>query len=82
MAPKPASALSRFIQRWTLWYYGLTAALYLVLVPMTLWFFPSTTLVLTMIILITGMLSALGTLGDALVAHEQNQRLESIDEDT
>jgi hypothetical protein len=75
------SPLSRFIQRWTLPFYVSTALLYLVLIPMTLLVFPSTTLILTLIILITGALSAMGTLGDALVAHEQNKTLESIDED-
>jgi hypothetical protein len=79
---REVSALSRFIKRWTLPFYVGVALLNVILVPMALWAFPRTTLTLTLIILITGALNALGTLGDALVAHEQNETLDSIDDST
>jgi len=73
--------MANWIRRLTLPFYLGTALLYVVLIPLTMFAFPNTTLTLTMIILITGFLAALGTLGDALVAHEQNKSLESIDDE-
>lgn len=81
-APRRAlSPLSRFIQRATLPFYIGVAVLYLVLIPLTLLVFPATTLMVTLLILLSGFLGALGTLGDALVSHEQNRTLASIDDE-
>lgn len=82
-APRRAvSPLVRFIEHYTLPFYVMVAALNFILIPLALLAFPRTTLTLTLIILITGSLNSLGTLGDALVAHAQNEQLASIDAET
>lgn len=78
---KAASGASAFIKAATLPFYIGQAILYLLLIPATLYVFPATTKLLTLFVLGSGLLGALGTLGDAIITHEQNKTLDKVDEE-
>lgn len=62
-----------FIKRWTVPWYGLTVILYALAIPLTIWVFPATTLVLTIFVLFGGFTASVASLASALISADQDQ---------
>jgi fatty acid desaturase len=73
--------LVKYIKRYTLHWYAVTALLYFAAIPFTIWVFPATTLILTVVVLVGGFTAALASFADALMAQEQDDRMKEIDSD-
>jgi fatty acid desaturase len=73
--------LVKYIKRYTLHWYAVTALLYFAASPFTIWVFPATTLILTVVVLVGGFTAALASFADALMAQEQDDRMKEIDSD-
>lgn len=70
-----------FLERYTIHYYAVVALLSLAMIPLALWVFPSTTLLLTVIVLFTGFLSALGDFSAMLIDLHQNDEIDALQDD-
>lgn len=66
------SLLVRFIKKTMVPWYLLTTLLYFAAIPMTIFVFPSTTLLLTIFVLFGGFTSSMASLASALVSAEQD----------
>lgn len=66
-------ALVRFLKRWTVPWYLLTVVLYAVAIPLTIWVFPSTTLLLTIFVLFGGFTASVASLASALLSADSEE---------
>ena len=57
----------KYLAKYMLWWYAITAILYFVAIPITIWVFPATTLHLAILILFSGFTASMGSLATALV---------------
>lgn len=75
--------LVRYIKKYTIHWYAISALLYFLAIPFTIWVFPATTLILTVIVLFGGFTTTMAAMASALVAQEQDDILkeESSDEE-
>ena len=69
------------LEKYTIHYYAIVALFTLAMIPLAIWVFPSTTLLLTVIILTTGFLSALGDFSSILIDLHQNDEIDSLQSD-
>lgn len=70
-----------FLERYTIHFYGTVAILSLAMIPLAIWVFPSTTLLLTIIVLFNGALAALGDFASLLTDLHQNDELDAAQDD-
>jgi hypothetical protein len=78
--PKPLarnSLLVRIIKKTMVPWYLVTTLLYMAAIPMTIFVFPSTTLLLTIFVLFGGFTASMASLASALVSAEQEENLEA-----
>lgn len=68
-------AIGRFVKKYTLAWYAVTTALYLAAIPITVFVFPATTLLLTVFVLVGGFTSSMAAFASAIVAQEQDDVL-------
>jgi len=61
----------RFLQKYAVWWYGVTAVLYFLMIPLTMYVFPATTLLLTVIVLFGGFTSSMASLASVLSDAEE-----------
>lgn len=78
---KTRRLLVKYIKKYTLHWYALTALLYFAAIPFTIWVFPATTLILTVVVLVGGFTAALASFADALMAQEQDDQMKEMTED-
>ena len=64
--------ITHVIKKYTLWWYLVTAVLYFLAIPFTVFVFPATTLILTVIVLFGGFTSSFAALASILVDQEEN----------
>ena len=76
-----SSALVQFIKRWTVPWYAVTVALYLVLIPLSLSVFPNTTLITTVFVLFSGFTASIASLASALISADQEKALASMEDE-
>lgn len=57
----------KYLAKYMLWWYAITALLYFVAIPITIWVFPATTLHLAILILFSGFTASMGSLASALM---------------
>lgn len=74
-----SSGLVKFLKRWTVPWYGLTVLLYALAIPFTIFVFPSTTLILTVIVLFSGFTASVASLASALISADQDKALASVE---
>lgn len=70
-----------WIEKYTIHYYVVVALLSLAMIPASIWVFPSTTMFLTIVVLFTGFLSAMGDLSSILIDLHQNDEIDSAQDD-
>lgn len=70
-----------FLEKYTIHFYIAVALLSLAMIPLAIWVFPSTTLLLTVIILFTGFINAVGSLSSTLVDLHQNDEIDDLNDD-
>lgn len=58
--------LVRFLQKYAVWWYIVTAFLYAMMIPLTVWVFPSTTLLVTIVVLFSGFTASMASLASVL----------------
>jgi hypothetical protein len=75
------SALVRFIKKWTVPWYTITMLLYAAAIPMTIWVFPSTTLILSIFVLFGGFTASMASLASALISAEQDKAMASVEDE-
>lgn len=66
------TAIVRFIRKTATPWYLVTTLLYAAAIPLTIWVFPSTTLLLTVFVLFGGFTASMASLASALVTAEQD----------
>lgn len=71
----------RFIERYTIHFYVATAVLYALMIPASLWVFPSTTLLITVIVLFSGLVSSIAALASVLVDMHQSDKIDDLSDD-
>lgn len=79
----PRYVNSRFvaiIKRLTVPWYAITTLLYLTSIPLTIWVFPSTTLLLLIFVLFGGFTASMASLASALITAEQDKSLASVED--
>lgn len=59
-------ALVRFLQKYSVWWYLITVVLYGLMIPLTIWVFPATTILLTIVVLFGGFTSSVASLAAVL----------------
>jgi hypothetical protein len=69
--------LKRFIKRYALHWFVITVIGYLLMIPLTIWLFPATTLSLSIYILLLGFTSSVASLADVLP--EEDEDVEPVD---
>lgn len=74
------SLLVRIIKKMMVPWYAVTTLLYFAAIPMTVWVFPSTTLILSIFVLFGGFTSSMAALASALVSAEQDRAMASVEE--
>ncbi len=75
------AAIVGWLERNTINFYVLTAILYALMIPASLWVFPSTTLLVTIIVLFSGLISSLGALAGILIDLKQNDDIDDLQDD-
>lgn len=76
---KLRALLVRYITRYSIHFSVITVLMYIGMIPLTIWVFPATTLLLTIFVLLTGFTAALASLADILVAQVKESAEEEID---
>lgn len=76
-----SSALVRFIKRWTVPWYTVTVGLYAVSIPLTIWVFPRTTILLAVFVLFSGFTASVASLASALISADQDKALASVEDE-
>jgi hypothetical protein len=66
MSVKWRRPLVRFLQKYAVWWYVVTALLYAMMIPLTVWVFPSTTLLVTIVVLFSGFTASMASLASVL----------------
>lgn len=69
------------LERYTIHFYVITTTLYFLMIPAALWVFPSTTLMLTILVLVSGFISSLGALASVLIDLHQNDEIDRVQDD-
>jgi hypothetical protein len=69
------------LERYTIHFYVLTTVLYFCMIPASIWVFPSTTLMLTILVLVSGFISSVGALASVLVDLHQNDEIDAAQDD-
>lgn len=69
------------LERYTIHFYVITTVLYALMIPAALWVFPSTTLLLTVLVLVSGFIASVGSLASVLVDLHQNDEIDQAQED-
>jgi uncharacterized membrane protein YdjX (TVP38/TMEM64 family) len=69
------SALVRFIKKTMVPWYLVTTILYFLAIPLTIWVFPATTLILSVFVLFGGFTASMASLASALVTAEQDEQI-------
>lgn len=69
--------LVRFLQKYSVWWYGITVLLYGLMIPLTVWVFPATTLLLTIVVLFGGFTSSVAALASVLSDAEESNAPEA-----
>lgn len=69
--------LVRFLQRYAVWWYVVTAVLYFLMIPLTIWIFPATTLLVTIVVLFSGFTASMASLASVLSDAEESNAPES-----
>lgn len=67
-----------FVKRYTLHWYILTMVLYAAAIPLTIWVFPATTLILTVVILFSGFTASVASLASVITDAEQDEKIERL----
>jgi hypothetical protein len=75
-----SGAFVRLLKRLTVPWYGLTVFLYAISIPLTIWVFPSTTLLLTIFVLFGGFTASVASLASALISADQEKSLASVED--
>lgn len=63
-----------FIEKYELWFYGITVLLNLISIPIFIWVFPDTSLATLIVVLFTGFTASVGALATTLLSADQNKR--------
>lgn len=66
--------LVNFIEKYELWFYGLTVFLNLISIPIFIWVFPDTSLATLIVVLFTGFTASVGAFATTLLTADQNKR--------
>jgi hypothetical protein len=66
--------LVKFVEKYELWFYGSTAVLYLIGIPLSILVFPDASLATYVLLSFTGITSSIGALATALLTADQNKR--------
>lgn len=74
--------LVHFFKKYTLWWYLITTVLYFLAIPFTIFVFPATTLILTVIVLFGGFTSSVAAMASILTDQEQDEKLKETSSDT
>ena len=69
------------LERYTIHFYVATTFLYFLMIPAVLWVFPSTTLMITILVLVSGFVSSLGALASVLIDLHQNDEIDAAQDD-
>jgi hypothetical protein len=75
-----SGAFVRLLKRWAVPWYCLTVAAYAACIPLTIWVFPSTTLLLTIFVLFGGFTASVASLASALISADQEKSLASVED--
>jgi hypothetical protein len=75
------SKLVSVIKRLTVPWYAITTFLYFTSIPMTIWVFPQTTLLLSVFVLFSGFTASLASLASALISAEQDKTVASLEDE-
>ena len=70
---KIRKTLVRLIKKYTLHWYAVTAVLYFLAIPFTIFVYPATTLMLTAIVLFGGFTSSMAALATTLVEQHDDE---------
>lgn len=73
--------LVNFIEKYELWFYGITVFLNLISIPIFIWVFPDTSLATLIVVLFTGVTSSIGALATTLLTADQNKEIKNKDEE-
>jgi hypothetical protein len=68
------------IKKLTIPWYAVTTLLYMAAIPMTIWVFPSTTLILSIFVLFGGFTASMASLASALITAEQDKSMASLED--
>jgi uncharacterized membrane protein YdjX (TVP38/TMEM64 family) len=74
------STLIKWVKKLTVPWSVLTTLLYMAAIPLTIWVFPATTLLLAIFVLFGGFTASMAALGSALVASEQDKATASVED--
>ncbi len=74
-------SLVGFLERYTIHFYVIATILYLLMIPLSIWVFPSTTMLLTVIVLFSGFVSSVASLASTLIDLKQNDDIDELSED-
>lgn len=69
----PHSLLVRIIKKTMVPWYAVTTVLYFAAIPLTIWIFPATTLLLTVFVLFGGFTASMASLASALISADQDR---------
>lgn len=70
-----------FLERYTIHWYVATAILYAAMIPLTIWVFPSTTLLVTVVVLFSGFTASVASLASTLVDMKQSDEIDDLQDD-
>lgn len=71
--------LTDLLKRYVLWWYAVTAFLYFGMIPLTIWIFPATNLLLTVVVLFSGFTASIASLASVLVDAKQDDQIEDLE---
>lgn len=67
-----------FLERYTVHWYVITACLYAAMIPLSVWVFPSTTLLVTIVVLFSGFTASVASLASTLVDMKQSDEIDDL----
>lgn len=72
---------TEFLERYTIHFYVVTAILYGMMIPLSILVFPSTTMLVTIIVLFSGFTTSVASLASVLVDMHQNDKIDNLQDD-
>jgi len=77
---KQRKSIVGFVKKYVVLWYSITALLYFLMIPLTIWVFPSTTLLLTIVVLFGSFTAAVASLATVLVDQEKDEEMKELND--